>query len=150
MWGIRIDERLKNRVQPKIRRYWGSDCRAFEAWLMAWEVVYDELIKQNGEAVNRGHTSIEIKEINVVRAQAPRRKLSVSDPIGYTVDENAIVQETVNHFTDRFKKWGVITNRMDVLKWIRHVHPEVDGKTRMALTSRIMNQLTRTHALLRR
>ena len=141
VWGVRIDENLKNRVQPKLRRYWGRDCRAFEAWLMAWEVAYDEMIKQTEGTVNRGHTSINIEALNVVRAQAPRRKLPVEDPIGYTVDENTIVQETVNRFTDRLERWGAIPSRMDCLKWIGHMHPEVDGNTRMALTSRIMKIL---------
>lgn len=143
VWGVRIDEDLKNRVQPKLRHLYGSDCRAFESWLMAFEVSYDEMIKQREATVNPGHTSITIEELNVVRAQAPRRKLDVSDPIGYTVDENTIVQETVNRFKERHELYGAIPNRMAILKHIRHAHPEIDGKTRIALTTMILRHLGR-------
>ena len=141
VWGVRIDEELKLRVLPKLRRFWGSDCRAVESFLMAFEAAFDALLLESGGGVNRFAPSITIESLNVVREQRSRRKLDVADPIGYSVDENAIVEETVNRFAERHDRYGAIPNRMEVLKLIRHERPTVDGKTRMALASRIMKLL---------
>ena len=141
MWGVRIDKNLKNRVQPKLRHFYGSDCRAFESWLMTFEAAYDEMIKQLESAVNRGHTSIEINHLHVERAQRSRRKLDVDDPIAYSLDETTIIEETVNRFSEKYRQWSSTPNRMDVLRWILLEHPNVDGKTRITLTRRIMKHL---------
>ena len=142
VWGVRIDKELKKRVAPKLRRAFGSDCRAFESWLMAFEVLYDETIRQRGEWVNPGHTNVVIEGgLHVVRAQRPRRKLEVDDPIGYSVEENAVVEETVNRFEERHEMYEAIPQRKLILYYIRDFHPKIDGKTRISLTSRIMKRL---------
>jgi len=75
VWGVRVDENLLKKAKPILRAKFGSDCRGVEAWLAGLVATTAGSYKVG---VNPSNT-VEIGELNIVRAIRPRRKM-VIDP----------------------------------------------------------------------
>jgi len=80
--GVRVDEELYSAFKPVAKRYFGSVCRAIEAYMAS-------VLAVANEGVNFGET-VRIENLHVERNLRPRRKLD-ADACGFRGCNDSVV-----------------------------------------------------------
>ena len=75
VWSVRVDETLLKQAKPVLKAKFGSECRGVETWLAGL------VATTKGEQLDGVYPSntVEIGELNIIRALRPRRKVEVDN-----------------------------------------------------------------------